>query len=600
MATSSNPEQFYTQQIGTFNNQLNTLLKRKRFLGWLRLFILIVAGFCTWYVWPLGVLLAVAVFIAGLTFFLIAVRKDFANQDAINFCKHLIAINQRELLYLNHQFVNHKDGSEFYTDAHPYAGDLDIFGRASLYQYINRTTSQQGNACMANWLQQPADAATILARQAAVKELCSNTNWRQQLQAHAQDTAITIAAEEKLTNWLNEETLFVHKAYWHVVRYIFPAIALTTLFCYLFDVITYQRFLQASLLFALIAFGITRSIVPLYRKLNRITGEMETLSNSISCIEQAPFKDPLLFFLQHQFYNKSTKASKQILQLKQIFNRFDYRLNPVVFIPLNVFLLWDLQQVLQLENWKRKNTQQINHWFSALAELETLSSIATLAFNHPHWSFPFLQTNAPVFDAVQIGHPLIDAQKNVLNNFTTKGNEQINLITGSNMAGKSTFLRSVGVNMVLACMGAPVCAQQLTFSPLKIMSSMRIKDNLEESTSTFYAELKKLKQIIDAVNNNEPVFILLDEILRGTNSNDRHTGSKALIKQLLQRKATGILATHDLELANLANEYPATVHNYHFDVQVNADELYFDYKLKAGICSSMNASILMKKIGIEL
>jgi DNA mismatch repair ATPase MutS len=168
------------------------------------------------------------------------------------------------------------------------------------------------------------------------------------------------------------------------------------------------------------------------------------------------------------------------------------------------------------------------------------------------------------------------------------------------MAGKSTFLRSVGVNMVLACMGAPVCAKQLTVSPLRVMSSMRIKDNLEESTSTFYAELKKLKQIIDAVNNNEPVFILLDEILRGTNSNDRHTGSKALIKQLLQHKATGILATHDLELANLANDYPTTVHNYHFDVQVYADELYFDYKLKRGICRSMNASILMKKIGIEL
>ena len=154
--------------------------------------------------------------------------------------------------------------------------------------------------------------------------------------------------------------------------------------------------------------------------------------------------------------------------------------------------------------------------------------------------------------------------------------------------------------MVLAAMGAPVCAKHLTVTPLKVMSSMRIKDNLEESTSTFYAELKKLKQIIDAVNNNEPVFILLDEILRGTNSNDRHTGSKALIKQLLHHKATGILATHDLELANLAHEFPVSIHNYHFDVQVNADELYFDYKLKRGICQSMNASILMKKIGIEL
>ncbi|RXK57731.1 hypothetical protein ESA94_19600 [Lacibacter luteus] len=600
MATGTTPHQFYTEQLSILNNQLSELFKRKRLLGWVRFSVLAVTVFATWYVWPMGLLFSFIVIVSGIALFLFVVKKDFANRDAIKHCRNLITLNEDELLYLQHQFTNRKDGSEFYTEEHPYAGDLDIFGRASLYQYINRTTSQQGNECIASWLQQPADAATILARQNAVKELCSTTNWRQELQALGRETVITSSTEKKLEAWLREDNRFIHKGYWHILRFVVPAIALTTLFCYLFDVITYQRFLQASLLFAAVAFGITRFIVPLYRKLNKITGELETLSNSIRCVEQASFADPLLHSLQQQFYNNTAKASKQIFQLKQIFNRFDYRLNPVVFIPLNVFLLWDLQLVLQLEAWKRKNNQQINHWFTALAQLETLCSLGTLAFNHPHWNFPVLQTNEPVFDAVQLGHPLIDAQKNVLNDFTTKGKEQINLITGSNMAGKSTFLRSVGVNMVLACMGAPVCAQQLTVSPLKVMSSMRIKDNLEENTSTFYAELKKLKQIIDAVNNNEAVFILLDEILRGTNSNDRHTGSKALIKQLLLHKATGILATHDLELANLANEYPATVHNYHFDVQVNADELYFDYKIKRGVCQSMNASILMKKIGIEL
>jgi DNA mismatch repair ATPase MutS len=176
----------------------------------------------------------------------------------------------------------------------------------------------------------------------------------------------------------------------------------------------------------------------------------------------------------------------------------------------------------------------------------------------------------------------------------------MNLITGSNMAGKSTFLRSIGVNIVLAMMGSPVCAKRLTVSPMKIMSSMRVSDNLEESTSTFYAELKKLKEIIDAVYENKKAFLLLDEILRGTNSADRHTGSKALIKQLIQHKAAGLIATHDLELAKLADEFPGSIHNYHFDVQVANDELYFDYKLKRGVCQSMNASILMKKIGIEL
>ena len=600
MAETIKPESSYKLRINDLNLKLTDLLKRKQLLGWVRFGILVTTVLLIWLLSSYGIFISAVVFFIGLVIFLFAVRKDLTNKEAISHHERLIAINEQELRYLQHQYTHQKDGSEFYKDEHSYAGDLDIFGRASLYQFINRTHSQQGNQLLADWLLTPATPQVIQERQKALQELMHQTNWRQELQAHGSSSTITVDTEKKMEEWLEEENQFIHKKIWHIIRYIFPVIATSTLLCFLFDVITYQRFLQSLLVFTIIAFAITRLIVPLYRKLNKITRQMEVLSNSIACIENAPFNDSLLTNLKQQFHSGNNKASHQILQLKNIFNRFDYRLNPVVFIPLNVFLLWDLQQVLQLEKWKQKNNQQINHWFRALAEMETLSSIATLAFNHPHWSFPILQPNEPVFDAVQLGHPLIEPQKNVLNDFTTKGNEQINLITGSNMAGKSTFLRSVGVNMVLACMGAPVCAKQLTVSPLKVMSSMRIKDNLEESTSTFYAELKKLKQIIDAINNNEPVFILLDEILRGTNSNDRHTGSKALIKQLLQHKATGILATHDLELANLANDYPATVHNYHFDVQVNADELYFDYKIKRGVCQSMNASILMKKIGIEL
>ncbi|MBY0478618.1 MAG: hypothetical protein K2Q24_13305 [Chitinophagaceae bacterium] len=600
MAETIKPESSYKQRISDLNIKLNHLQKRKQLLGFTRFGILVTTALFIWLFSSYDIFVSAVIFFIGLAIFLYAVRKDLTNKDAINHHERLIAINEQEILYLQHKYTHQKDGTEFYKDEHPYAGDLDIFGRASLYQYINRTYSQQGNQLLADWLSAPSSPQIIQARQHAAKELMQQTNWRQELQAHGSSSTITITTEKKMEEWLKENNQFIDKKIWHLIRFIFPVIATGTLIGFMFDIITYQRFLQALLVFTLIAFAITRMIVPLYRKLNKITGQMEVLSNSIACIEQAEFKDPLLVELKHQFHSGSNKASLQILQLKNIFNRFDYRLNPVVFIPLNIFLLWDLQQVLQLEKWKQKNNQQINHWFDALAQLEALNSIATLAFNHPHWSFPQLKTDEPLFIAEQLGHPLIDEQKNVLNDFSTTGKEQINLITGSNMAGKSTFLRSIGVNMVLAGMGSPVCAKKLTVTPLKVMSSMRIKDNLEESTSTFYAELKKLKQIIDAVNNNEPVFILLDEILRGTNSNDRHTGSKALIKQLLHHKATGILATHDLELANLANEFPAGIHNYHFDVQVNADELFFDYQLKRGICQSMNASILMRKIGIEL
>lgn len=342
--------------------------------------------------------------------------------------------------------------------------------------------------------------------------------------------------------------------------------------------------------------------MPAWTKLGKITKELETLSDSIHWIENKSFESSLLQHLKHTYsLSNGITASGNINALKKILDRLDYRLNPIVFVPLSIFLCWDLQQIFSLEKWKLKNQDQLAGWFSSLAQLEVLSSLGNLTFNHPAWIFPEVNTISDnIFDSEELGHPLIQEEKRINNSFTTEGVGKINLVTGSNMAGKSTFLRSTGINIVLAMMGSTVCAKKLILSPVKVMSSMRISDNLEESTSTFYAELKKLKEVIDAVYNNEKVFLLLDEILRGTNSADRHAGSKALIKQLIQHKAVGIIATHDLELAKLEAEYPGQLHNYHFDVQVANDELYFDYKLNGGICRSMNASILMKKIGIEL
>lgn len=340
--------------------------------------------------------------------------------------------------------------------------------------------------------------------------------------------------------------------------------------------------------------------MPHYLLLNKIVPELETVQNSIRWIEGASFTSPLMTGLKNNFKTEAYKASATIKKLKTILERFDYRLNPVVYVPLNTFLLWDLQQIMTLEKWKTGNNRHISAWFNALSNMEALITIATLSFNHPPWCYPSIRDEKDVFMAEDLGHPLIPAKKRVTNSFSTTGEKQLHLITGSNMAGKSTFLRSIGVNIVLAMMGAPTCSSQLKVSAVKVISSMRVNDNLEENTSTFYAELKKLKEIIDAVNNKEKVFLLLDEILRGTNSADLHTGSLALIKQLIHQNAAGLIATHDLELTKLSAEFPGHLHNYHFDAQVKNEELYFDYKLKRGICSSMNASLLMKKIGIDL
>jgi len=596
----TNPLEIYQQQLSNLKNELTILQKRKSLFGWLRLITLVAAFITVWLLWPEGVSIALSAFtlLAGL--FLFILSKDLNNNSAIENINRLQKINEIEIEILNHHFTHLPDGSIYKPETHEYANDLDIFGRASLYQYINRTNSEQGNKLFANWMLKPATKENILSRQKAVKELSPEINWRQQLQSHGVATLITISTQKKVEDWMEQPNKFINNPIWKILKYLLPAISFTFLILHVMDIMQAAAFYPLILLMLALSFIISKQVMPSYFQLNKIAPELESLSESIHWIEKKDFHASLLQELKNKFHSSAALSSQSIKKLKKILDLFDIRLNPLVFIPLNTFLFWDLQQIFTLEKWKADNKQNISDWFSALAEMESLSSLANLNFNHPENSFPVLSEKEGVFNAEDLGHPIIPVEKLVRNSFSTEGINQMNLITGSNMAGKSTFLRSVGVNIVLAMMGSSVFAKSLTLSPMKVLSSMRVSDNLEESTSTFYAELKKLKEVIDSVYNNEKVFLLLDEILRGTNSADRHTGSKALIKQLIHHNAAGLIATHDLELAKLADEFPGRIHNYNFDVQVANDELYFDYQLKRGICRSMNASLLMKKIGIEL
>jgi DNA mismatch repair ATPase MutS len=266
---------------------------------------------------------------------------------------------------------------------------------------------------------------------------------------------------------------------------------------------------------------------------------------------------------------------------------------------LNIATLWDLKYIWQLEKWKAEQKEFLPKWFDSLAEFEAILSLSTLYYNNPDWVFPTIQDDSNVI-AKELGHPLISAQKRICNNIDIPTKGHIKLVTGSNMAGKSTFLRTVGLNIVLAMCGAPVCAKEMTLPSLKVYSSMRTQDALHESTSSFYAELKRLKFIIEAVESEGNIFFLLDEILKGTNSNDRHTGSKALIRQLIKSKGSGIIATHDLELGNLEVQSEGAIENLRMEVEIKDDKLFFDYKLKKGVSESFNATLLMKNMGIRI
>ncbi len=594
------PGEYYNSRIITLQHDLKLLTKKRAMLAWVRFAVVIGIAASCYFLLPFGLLFCIIPGILLLVLFTRLVFADLSNKSLIEHTTYLLAANEDELKALSHNYYHFAEGRAYIPKEHFYANDLDIFGHASLYQYLNRTGSEMGSSTLAEWLSTPAEPETIYKRQEAIKELVKQPSWRQDLQAYGMAKRIKQETTARLLNWFASDNRFINHKAWLLIRYLIPAIIITVLALNIADVINNYARNYCLLASALFALYISKKVSPLHQQVSKMTEELEVLSDSIKLIEQIHFTSPFLKNLQNEFVQQNGKASTQINHLKKILERLDLRFNFVVFIPLDILLQWDLQQAIALEKWKQKNHKHVMQWFTALGEFEAINSLATLSFNHPEWCFPILHKDHFFMEGKEIGHPLIKADKCITNPLKIAHNGQLMLVTGSNMAGKSTYLRSIGVNTVLAMAGAPVCARYFCLSPVQVISSMRIADNLEENTSTFYAELKKLKTIIEKVNRNEKVFILLDEILRGTNSLDRHTGSAALIKQLIKHHAACIIATHDVELAKMKDEYPENILNYHFDVQVSNDELYFDYQLKEGICRSLNASILMKKIGIEL
>ncbi len=594
------PKEFYSSRIVQLTTQKKKLQQRKSVFAVLRLGSIIAVITIFYFLWSINKFYAIAAAIITAVIFIQLIYRDLANRAAINHLQQLLTINEFELLALNGKYDHFENGHIYTPQDHFYANDMDVFGKASLYQFINRTTSEPAAQKLADWLLSPADVDNIIFRQDATKELTNKNQWRQNLQAIGKESSIKKSTVAQIRNWLTQPTLFIQFKPWQWLRIILPGIILTITALYIFDVIPEKIWYLFLFIYAVIAFQINKIVAPLHNQLSSMVNDLKILSKSIASIEAQPFESILLSGLKNDLQKEKSKASLKIKKLQKILDRLDLRYNMVISIPINILLMWNLQQVLDLEKWKEENDTDVNKWFDTLATFEVLNSFATLHFNNLEWCFPIILQKHFQINAVELGHPLIHRSKRVNNYIDVKTAGEIMLVTGSNMAGKSTYLRSIGINSILTMAGAAVCAKHFEISPIQLLSSMRIADNLAESTSTFYAELKKLKTVIEKINTGEKVFILLDEILRGTNSLDRHTGSEALIRQLIKQKAAAILATHDVDLAALETEFPNNILNFHFDAQVNGEELYFDYKLKTGVCTNLNASLLMKKIGLEL
>lgn len=539
-------------------------------------------------------------FVILLFVFMWLVSRQSQFESRKRYFTDLCAVNKNELESITNYSNIYDDGAQFNNEKHYYSSDLDIFGNASLFQLLNRSATSYGNKTLAKWLEAPSNKETIVLRQDAISELSKKNSWKLEIQA------LLLFANKESINQLQNLFKYLH------IPLNMPGERLLLTYAKLAPVLLLAAMViawaypVANSLPVLIGF-INLSIVfskGLYiKKADLIAGKIgEALNNYAIVFEKieneqwsSSYSNRLVKHL------KDGHTSAKIKQLSSLINKLNYHLNLIAGFILNIFFLWDIRQVIAIENWKRENQQSLEAAFNVIAEFEVLISLASLHINYPGWCIPEInENNGYTLVAKGLAHPLISRQRRVENEYELYNTFKIDIITGSNMAGKSTFLRTIGINTVLALCGAPVCAREMEVSVLTIVSYMRIKDNLNESTSTFKAELDRLQMLLNAVETDNKVFFLIDEMLRGTNSVDKYRGSKAVIEQLIRKNAVGMVATHDLQIAELEESHPGYVRNFYFDIQVKDGEMLFDYKIKHGACKTFNASILLKQIGIEI
>jgi DNA mismatch repair ATPase MutS len=593
------PRNRYRRKADSANLEIRGIRKKMNLISLVRLVLFAGALFLFFGWYKAHLAFAAAASLASLVMFLVFVRLGSGLTVKRRLLSELVAINEEEIRALDRDFSAFNPGTEFSDPGHPYASDLDVFGENSLFQYLNRTGISSGREQLAVWLRGESPWDEIVSRQLAVEELALKLDWRQVFLATGRMSGEKQEDFIRLKEWLSEEPMLIRNRLYRILLWSLPSLTiLATVLAFFWIPYNIPAFL------VIIQLGIVglnlRRINHHHNQISRKFNLIDKYSSLIGMIENESFRSEYLEQLRAGLSSRYGSAGKQLRSLARILLRFDRRLNMVMGVILNAFLLWDLQCMLRLEQWKKANALRVPGWFSVLGKYEALNSFAGFRFNQPDSVYPEPGDGRVILHAEALGHPLIPTEENVRNDLKIGKPGEFMLITGSNMAGKSTFLRTVGVNLVLAGAGAPVIAEHMTWMPVKLLTSMRIWDSLSNRESTFYAELKRLRMILEELKKGEPVMVLLDEILTGTKSRDKHFGSEMFIRQLIREGGSGLVATHDLELGKLEEEFPDNVLNYSFEVQIEKQEFSYDYKLRRGVCSTLNATELMKKMGISL
>lgn len=520
-------------------------------------------------------------------------RKDYLKKKQ--------EINEQELNALNYHIATFDGGSEFIDSSHLYTYDLDVFGTQSLFQYINRTSTDLGKNELAQWFKAHLENKTeIERRQEAVKEIALELEFRQHFRTLGLLYKGQKADEQEIKEWAQRPSYYRSKRIVRILPAIILSINLLGVTLAISQVITFYLWAICVAGFALLSLGFSKNISKIQSMYGKKLQILGTYAKLIQIIEDKEMNAPYLKEIKTLIGNNKRTASQSVKRLSALMNALDQRNNILVALTLNGLICWELRQVMKIEAWKEECANDLPRWLTAIAKIDAICSLSTFAYNHSNYIYPQLTTQPFQIEAKSLGHPLMHRDKCVRNDISMLKRPYFIIITGANMAGKSTYLRTIGVNYLLACLGAPVCASQMSLYPATLITSLRTSDSLTENESYFFAELKRLKLIIDKLNAGEELFIILDEILKGTNSKDKQKGSFALISQFIALRTNGIIATHDLLLGTLSRHFPNHVRNFCFEADITDNELSFSYLLKEGVAQNMNACFLMKKMGIAI
>lgn len=594
---SSGTQGVYRARLRSWRSRTSRCERRAAWISNARLTVFGLGVVTAWLVWESRYLSVTWMAIPGVSFlFLVALHGQALR--ALRGARRAAVLYEKAVARLEGRWAGSGDGGlRFLEEAHPYARDLDVFGSGSLFELLSTTPTPWGARTLADWLREPASSSEVSARQAAVAELRGRLELREDL-AVADEGISAEIDPESLARWASSPPALTSRPI-RLVALLLAALTTLLVVAWLASYVERTAMLIALGVEASFAMWLRPRVRQVILAVERPGRELGALSRLLSRWEEERLEAPHLMRLQQSLSADGLAASAQIARLLRLVELTDLRLNKM-FAPLAALTLWGTQFAFALESWRVRSGASVAGWLSALGELEALLALSVYSYEHPDDPFPELIEEGPLFEGEGLGHPLIPEDRLVRNDLRLGCELRLLVVSGSNMSGKSTLLRTVGTNAVLAQAGAPVRARRLRLSPLAVGASIRIVDSLQEGVSRFYAEIKRIRQIMDMTRGSRPLVFLLDEIFHGTNSHDRRIGAEAVVRRLIEQGAVGLMTTHDLALAKVAESLAPRAANVHFEDELEDGKIRFDYRVRPGVVRKSNALDLMRSVGLEV